>query len=67
MSLLISSLHLLLLNQEAAALAAAEVAFLLQAGQRRGIQVRIAPVPTPAPAPVAANEPAVTAHTGPAQ
>ncbi|XP_071904079.1 uncharacterized protein [Coffea arabica] len=54
-------------RQEAAALAAAEVAFLLQAGQRRGIQVRIAPVPTPAPAPVAANEPAVTAHTGPAQ
>lgn len=57
----------LLLNQEAAALAAAEVAFLLQAGQRRGIQVRIAqvpPSPTPvsnaAPVPAPTNEHAVT-------
>lgn len=46
----------LFLNQEAAAIAAAEVAFMLQAGQRRGFQVRIAPVTPPATTvPVAAN------------
>ncbi|KAJ9140459.1 hypothetical protein P3X46_031105 [Hevea brasiliensis] len=33
------------LNQEAAALAATEVAFMLQAGQRRSLQVTIAPGP----------------------
>lgn len=54
-------------RQEAATLAAAEVAFLLQAGQHRGIQVRIAqvpPTPTPvstaAPGPTETNEHAVT-------
>lgn len=48
-------------------MAAAEVAFMLQAGQRRGFQVRIASVSTPAPVPGATNEPAVTAHPEPAQ
>ncbi|XP_077224828.1 uncharacterized protein LOC143858097 [Tasmannia lanceolata] len=36
-------------RQEAAALAGAEVAFVLQAGQRRGLQFTIAPGPTPTP------------------
>ncbi|KAL3528385.1 hypothetical protein ACH5RR_007707 [Cinchona calisaya] len=54
-------------RQEAAALAAAEVAFMLQAGQRMGYQVRIAPASTAAPVPVATNEPVVTAHPEPAQ
>nr|GMC48341.1 E3 ubiquitin ligase SUD1 [Ipomoea batatas]GMC56333.1 E3 ubiquitin ligase SUD1 [Ipomoea batatas] len=36
-------------RQEAAALAAAEVAFMLQAGQHRGLHVAIAPRPAPAP------------------
>ncbi|KAK4370889.1 hypothetical protein RND71_010364 [Anisodus tanguticus] len=34
-------------RQEAAALAAAEVAFLVQAGQHRGLHVTVAPGPTP--------------------
>lgn len=38
-----------LLNQEAAALAATEVAFMLQAGQRRSLQVTIAPGPGATP------------------
>ncbi|KAJ8628573.1 hypothetical protein MRB53_021896 [Persea americana] len=36
-------------RQEAAALAAAEVAFVLQSGQRRGLQFTIAPGPTATP------------------
>ncbi|CAI9112131.1 OLC1v1012516C1 [Oldenlandia corymbosa var. corymbosa] len=52
-------------RQEAASLAAAEVAFLLQAGQHRGIQVRIAQVPTSTPvsteAPASAAAPAFIA------
>lgn len=35
--------------QEAAALAATEVAFMLQAGQRRGLQFSIAPGPASPP------------------
>ncbi|XP_024018209.1 uncharacterized protein LOC21399026 [Morus notabilis] len=42
-------------RQEAAALAATEVAFMIQAGQHRGLQFRIAPGP------------AVTPHQGPLQ
>lgn len=37
------------LNQEAAALAASEVAFMLQAGQRRGLQITIEPGPSVIP------------------
>lgn len=35
-----------ILKQEAAALAATQVAFVLQSGQRRGLQFAIAPGPT---------------------
>ncbi|KAK4359655.1 hypothetical protein RND71_021884 [Anisodus tanguticus] len=38
-------------KQEAATLAAAEVAFLLQAGQQSGLHIRIAPRPAPAAEP----------------
>lgn len=41
-------------RQEAAALAAAEVAFMLQAGQHRGLHVTIAPGPAQAAEPSAA-------------
>ena len=50
-------------NQEeaatAAALTAAEVAFLIQGAQRRGLQVTVAPgpAPTPGPAPSPHREP----------
>ncbi|KAI5683772.1 hypothetical protein M9H77_05000 [Catharanthus roseus] len=54
-------------RQEAAAIAAAEVAFMLQAGQRRGFQVRIAPVTPPANVPVAANSSPTNQHSDPAQ
>lgn len=47
-------------RQEAAALAATDVAFMLQAGQHRGLQVTIAPGPAVAPAPSVAPAPAVT-------
>nr|XP_016476573.1 PREDICTED: uncharacterized protein LOC107798124 isoform X2 [Nicotiana tabacum] len=47
-------------RQEAAALAAAEVAFLLQAGQQRGLHVTIAPRPAPASEPSAAPHQATT-------
>lgn len=40
---------ILKLLQEAAALAATEVAFMLQAGQHRGLQFRIAPGPAATP------------------
>lgn len=36
-------------NQEAAALAATEVAFMIQAGQRRGLHFTIAPGPAVTP------------------
>ncbi|KAK3036237.1 hypothetical protein RJ639_030779 [Escallonia herrerae] len=49
-------------RQEAAALAAAEVAFMLQAGQHRGLQVTIAP--PPAAAPSTPMTPAPTATSG---
>ncbi|KAK2987832.1 hypothetical protein RJ640_010614 [Escallonia rubra] len=49
-------------RQDAAALAAAEVAFMLQAGQHRGLQVTIAP--PPAAAPSTPMTPAPTATSG---
>lgn len=49
MYLLISLYALFILNQEAAALAATEVAFMLQAGQRRGLHFTIAPGPPVTP------------------
>ncbi|KAI3953885.1 hypothetical protein MKW98_017709 [Papaver atlanticum] len=44
-------------RQEAAALAATEVAFMLQSGQRRGLQFTIAPPPPPPPPGTAAVTP----------
>lgn len=43
--------HFTSIKQEAAAIAAAEVAFLAQAGQHRGLHVTIAPGPAPAAEP----------------
>lgn len=54
-------------RQEAAAIAAAEVAFMLQAGQRRGFQVRIAPVTPPATVPVSATTAPVNPQSDSAQ
>ncbi|KAI3876509.1 hypothetical protein MKX03_030326 [Papaver bracteatum] len=46
-------------RQEAAALAATEVAFMLQSGQRRGLQFTIAPPPPPGTAVVTPHQEAV--------
>ena len=42
-------------------LAASDVAFMIQAGQHRGLQVTIAPGPAPAPAPSMSSTPTPTA------
>ncbi|KAL2492971.1 RING/FYVE/PHD zinc finger superfamily protein [Abeliophyllum distichum] len=54
-------------RQEAAALAASEVAFMLQAGQHRGLQVTIAPIPAMTPAPGATSGPAMIPRPEPVQ
>ncbi|KAL2515923.1 RING/FYVE/PHD zinc finger superfamily protein [Forsythia ovata] len=54
-------------RQEAAALAASEVAFMLQAGQHRGLQVTIAPIPAMTPTPGATLGPAMTPRPEPVQ
>ncbi|PWA78087.1 RING/FYVE/PHD zinc finger superfamily protein [Artemisia annua] len=55
-------------RQEAAALAASQIAFVLQAGQRRGLHFAIAsaaPAPAPSPAPAQAPATAVTPTMAP--
>lgn len=51
-----------LLYQEAAALSASDVAFMVQTGQHRGLQVTIAAGPPVTPAPAATPGPALSPH-----
>ncbi|CAA2963211.1 membrane associated ring finger 1,8 [Olea europaea subsp. europaea] len=52
-------------RQEAAALSTNEVAFMLQAGQHRGLQVRIDPISAMTPAPESTSEPSRTPRPEP--
>lgn len=54
-------------RQEAAALAASDVAFMVQTGQHRGLQVTIAAGPPVTPAPASTPGPALSPHQEPVQ